>query len=212
MTLFQITLAFMVLMAVIVLAMIVHGYLDKRRIRKSFERIALSLSGTANQENPFVYPRLSGSLHGQSFEVFFQVVKAGRRHLLYLIYSMPIHLGFSLLLLKEKFFRPSVDEAQLTAVSGPVLPKLDDRYLVRSKEQAASMALFERAGLPSCLTPLEEFTSLLIGPDSIVVGKPYEGLPDADPQRIERNLASLKKMAAAVEQDPQSVRVGLNGG
>ena len=212
MSLSQITLAFFALMAVIVAAMIVHGYIDKRRIRRNFQKIAQSLSGRAEQENPFVYPRLSGDLHGRSFEVFFQVVKAGRRHILYLIYSMPIELGFSLLLLKDKFFRPSEADAALTEASGPVLPKIDARYLVRSKEQAASMALFDRAGLPACLTPLEEFTSLLIGPDSIVVGKPYEGPPDADPQRIGKNLASLKEMAFAVEQGSRSVRVGLNGG
>jgi len=212
MTLTQITFVFLGLMAVIVAAMVIHGLIDKRRIRKRFEKIAHTLSGTLEQGNPFVYPRLSGELQGRRCQVFFQVVKAGRRHILYMIYSMPIRLGFSVLLLKEKFFRPSEDEALLTEVSGPVLPKMDSRYLIRSKEEAASVTLFDRAGLPACLTPLEDFTSVLIGPDSIVIGKPYEGLPDADPDRMGKNLSSLRQMAAAVERASLSPKAEFNGG
>jgi hypothetical protein len=200
MTLTQITLAFLGLMAVIVAAMIVHGYLDKRRITKSFRALARSLPGKMSQENPFVYPHLVAALEGRKVSVFFQVVKVGRKHILYLIYSVGVQLGFSLLLLKEQFFRPTANEGDLAGAVGPVLPRMDGRYLARSKEAEAASALFQRADLSTRLTPIEEFTSVLIGPDSIVAGKPYEGPSDVRPEHLLQNIRSLKEMSLAVER------------
>ncbi|HET6370423.1 MAG TPA: hypothetical protein VFG95_04460 [Nitrospiria bacterium] len=200
MTLTQITLAFFGLMAVIVVAMIVHGYLDKRRITKSFRALARSLPGEMFQESPFVYPHLVAALEGRKVSVFFQVVKVGRKHILYLIYSVGVQLGFSLLLLKEQFFRPKGNEGELAEAIGPILPRMDERYLARSKEAEAAASLFQRADLSTRLNPIEEFTSVLIGPDSIVAGKPYEGLSDVRPEYLLQNIRSLKEMSLAVER------------
>lgn len=200
MTLTQITLAFFSLMAVIVAAMLVHGYIDKRRITKNFKMLAHSFGGEIDQGNPLVYPRFLADRHGRRVSVFFQVVKVGRRHILYLIYSMSVPISLSLLLLKEQFFHPTENETQVTEISGPILPKLDTRYLARSKDGSAASALYERAGLSAYLTPIEEFTSLLIGPDSIIAGKPYDGLSDILPEALSKNITHLEEMALAIEK------------
>jgi hypothetical protein len=210
MTLTQISVAFLALMAVIVGAMLAHSFIDKRRIRKAFRALALSVPGEVVQKNPFVYPYFSTLLDGKKIAIFFQVVKAGRRHLLYLIYSVEAKIGTSLLLIKDAFFRPGADEAALSAASGPLLPRIDGRYLARSKDEAAATELFIRADLTDRLTPLEEFTSFLLGPDSIVAGKPYEGLAEVQPEALEKNLSSLNEMASSLER--ASISIGSAGG
>ncbi len=202
MTLTQITFFFLMIIAVIGVAMLVHSWIDKGRIRKNFSRLTAELSGKVIQENPLVYPRFSGEIGGREFDLFFKVVKAGRQHILYYIYSVKSELSSDLLLLKADYFKPVADEAGLSETAGGVFPGIDGKYQARSQHPETAKRLLEEAEILARLLPLEEFSSLQLGPDALVVGKPYEGPPDTAPEQILKNAHALEKLATAIERCP----------
>lgn len=199
MTLTQITIAFFSLMAVVLMAMLVHGFIDRRRIVRRFSDLAVSLSGTVRQVHAWSYPTVTATRNGRTLSAGFQVVKAGRRHVLYLIYGVTVKLGFSLLLLREGVHRPYSDEDALAAISGPILPEIDPRYRVHATDAEAARDLLMQTSLLERLAPLEGFSSLLIGPDALVAGKPCEDLSEIAPALLRSQFEALLALAEAVE-------------
>ncbi len=202
MTSMQITFFFLMILSVIGMAMFVHSWIDKGRIRKNFARLSAGLSGKIIQENPLIYPRFSGEIGGREFDLFFKVVKAGRKHILYYIYSVKSELTSDLLLLKADYFKPVIDEAGLAETSGGAFPTADGKYQARSQHPETARRLLEEEEVRARLVPLEEFSSLQLGPDALVVGKPYEGPSDTEPEHILKNVHALEKLAAAMERCP----------
>jgi hypothetical protein len=202
MTLTQITVFFLLILCVIGMAMLVHSWIDKRRIRKNFLRLTSELSGKIIQENPLVYPRFSGEIGGREFDLFFKVVKAGRQHILYYIYSVKSEISSDLLLLKADFFKPIADEAGLTEKAGGSFPSGDGKYQARSQHPETARRLLEEETVKTQLISLDEFSSLQLGPDALVVGKPYDGPPDTEPEHILKNAYALEKLASAMERCP----------
>lgn len=200
MTSTQITLFFLLIISVIGISMVVHSWIDKRRIKKNFLRLTAELPGRVIQENRLLYPSFTGEVDGRRFDLFFNVVKVGRQHILYYIYSLQAAIPSDLLLLKSEYFKPISDEAQFTGQAGFVLPDLDLKYQVRSQHPEIARHIFEGAGIREHLPALEEFSSLQLGPDALVVGKPYDGPSDTEPGHILSNVASLQKLAGAIEQ------------
>lgn len=198
----QITIFFLGILSVIGMAMVVHSWIDKKRIRKSFLRLVPELSGEVVQENPLVYPRLSGEIGGRRFDLFFTVVKVGRQHILYYIYSLKSEIASDLLLLKSDFFKPISDEAGFSGKAGEILSGLDPRYQARSQSPETARRLMEEEEIKEQLGHLDEFSSLQLGPDALVVGKPYEGPSDTDPAHILKNVQALEKLAEAMERCP----------
>src|SRR3569832_501117 len=202
MTLMQITFFFLGIIAVIGLAMLVHSWIDKGRIRKNFSRLTADLSGKVIQENPLVYPRLSGEIGGREFDLFFKVVKAGRQHILYYIYSVKSELTSDLLLLKADYFKPIADEAGLADTAGGAFPGIDGKYQARSQDPKTARRLLEEEEVREQLAALEEFSRLQLGPDALVVGNPYDGPPDTEPEKILNVVHALEKLATAMERCP----------
>jgi hypothetical protein len=198
----QITFFFLGILAVIGMAMLVHSWIDKGRIRKNFSRLASELSGKVIQENPLVYPRLSGEVGGREFDLFFKVVKAGRQHILYYIYSVKSEISSDLLLLKADFFKPIADEAAVTEQAGGGFSTVDGKYQARSQHPETARRLLAEEEVKFHLISLEEFSSLQLGPDALVVGKPYEGPPDTEPEKIVKIVHALGKLATAMERCP----------
>ncbi|MFY9270858.1 MAG: hypothetical protein WAO55_14035 [Candidatus Manganitrophaceae bacterium] len=200
MTLTQITLFFLLILSVIGISMIVHSWIDKRRIKKNFLRLAVELKGYVVQENGLVYPSFTGDIDGRRFDLFFKVVKVGRQHILYYIYSLKSAVPHDLLLLKSDYFKPIKDEAVFSGDAGEIIPEVAPNYQLRSLHPEAAREIFERAGVKTFLTPLDEFSSLQLGPDALVVGKPYDGLSDTESAHVVRNIQTLKSLAEAMEQ------------
>jgi|SRR5579884_50521 len=200
MTLTQITLFFLMILSVIGISMLVHSWIDKRRIKKSFLRLAAELNGYVVQENGLVYPYFTGDIAGRRFDLFFKVVKVGRQHILYYIYSLKSDVPCDLLLLKSNYFKPIKDEAAFSGEAGQPVSEVSPNYQLRSLQPEAARELFEKAGIKEFLTSLDEFSSLQLGPDALVVGKPYDGPSDTDPAHIVRNVETLKNLAEAMER------------
>ncbi|TAK02598.1 MAG: hypothetical protein EPO39_13225 [Candidatus Manganitrophaceae bacterium] len=200
MTLTQITFFFLLIISVIGISMVVHSWIDKRRIKKNFLRLATELKGYVVQENRLIYPYFTGDIDGRRFDLFFKVVKVGRQHILYYIYSLKSDVPCDLLLLKSEYFKPIKDEAAFSGNAGQIVQEIAPNYQLRSLQPEAAREIFEKAGIKEFLSPLDEFSSLQLGPDALVVGKPYDGPGDTDPSHIVRNVGTLKNLAEAMER------------
>lgn len=195
-----ITLFFIAIIGVIALASFIHSWIDKSRIRDGLVRLSADISGEVIQESRQSYPRFKGAFEGRQFDLFFEVVKVGRKYILYYIYSLKSDVTCNLLLLRSDAYKPVAKEADAMNEAGRLLPEMDSNYQVRSDNETEARAVFEGAGLKERLPLLDEFTSLQLGPDALVVGKPYEGLPDTEPAHIIKNIRSLTNLAKAMEQ------------
>lgn len=200
MTLTQITMFFLMILSVIGIAMLIHSWIDKGRIRKNLLRLSQQIPGKAAQENPLIYPHFNGEVDGRKFLFFFNVVKAGRKHILYVIYSLGSDITSDLLLLKSTYFKPVANEEQFITQAGELISDLGLPYEIRSKNPEEARQILERAGLKERLPALEEFSTLQLGPDAIVAGKPYDGPSDTEPENILRNVRTMSKLAEAIEQ------------
>jgi len=195
-----ITIFFLFIIGVIALAMVVHGWIDKKRIRKNLSQLSDPLSGQVIQKSRFFYPRFSGEIEGRQIDLFFEVVKVGRKHILYYIYSLKSDITCSLLLLKSDVYKPVQSEPEAIKAAGSILTEIKGDYEVRSQNEAEANALIEGAALKERLPALDEFSSLQLGPDALIVGKPYDGLADTESVNIMKNVRSLVNLAKAMEQ------------
>lgn len=195
-----ITVFFFFIVGVIALAMIVHGWIDKKRIGKNFSQLSESLSGKVIQESRFFYPRFSGEIDGRQIDLFFEVVKVGRKHILYYIYSLKSEITCSLLLLKSDVYKPMQSESEAMAAAGTLLSEAKDAYEIRAQNESEANTIIEGAALKERLTALDEFSSLQLGPDALIVGKPYDGLADTESLNIMKNVRSLVNLAKAMEE------------
>lgn len=195
-----ITLFFLFVIGVIALAMVVHGYIDKKRIRENFDQLSKKISGKVVQESRFYYPRFVGEIEGRQIDLFFEVVKVGRKHILYYIYSLKSEIASSLLLLKTDAYKPLGSEPEAVQAAGELLSEIKGGYEIRTKNQEEAKAIYEGAALKERLKALDEFSSLQLGPDALVVGKPYDGIADTESVNIMKNVRSLVNLAKAMEQ------------
>ena len=197
-----ITLFFIAIIGAIAIASFIHSWLDKGRIKKGLNQLAQQISGEVIQANMQAYPRFRGEFEGRQFDLFFEVVKVGRKFILYYIYSLKSDVSCKLLLLRADAYKPVQKEAEAMNEAGKLLPEIDPNYQLRADNESEARAIFEGAGLKERLPHLDEFTSLQLGPDALVVGKPYDGLSDTQPEHILRNVHSLANLAKAMEQCP----------
>ncbi len=200
MTLTQITLFFFGILAVIVTAMGVHSYLDKRSIRQHLNKLKALLPGEVSQESGLEYPRFRSKRNGRTFDLFFNVIKVGRQHILYSIYSLTASLPHSFLLIKKGTFKPLTDEEKFTEATGTLLAELDLPFAGRSKQPGWAEKVCGQGDIKELLRELHSFSSLQFGPDAMVVGKPYEGLIDTDHEKTLHYIETLEKLAALMEQ------------
>ncbi len=200
MTQLQITGLFLLVISVIATAMVIHAIIDKRRIKKDLHLLLASLKGEIVQENLFVYPRFHGTLSGRELDIFFTVVKVGRQHILYYIVSLTAKITDDLLLLKKACYKPVANDFSETA--GGLLPEIHPDYEAHSKQPGGANRLLK--AVPLSLPALEEFSSLQLGPDAIVAGKPYDERIDTDAHHILKNVQALATLALTLEQSPVS--------
>ncbi len=198
----QITLFFLSIVAVIGIAQFIHSWIDKGKIRSNFENLKNDIPGEVVQENRLLYPRYRGEIEGRQFDLFFKVVKVGKKHILYYIYSLKSNISCNLLLLKADAFKPIRVEPEALTAAGPAASEIREGYQMRSKDEAAANHMFEGAGLKERLPTLQEFSSLQLGPDALVVGKPYDGPSDTEAVNIMKNVRSLVNLAKAMEACP----------
>lgn len=200
----EITLFFLAIVGVIGFAQIIHSWIDKGRIKSNFENLRKDLPGEVIQARQLIYPRFIGEIDGRQFDLFFKVVKVGKKHILYYIYSLKSSITYSLLLLKAEAYKPIAVDLEAIKESGSALSKIREGYQIRSKNEAEANTIFEKAGLKERLPALTEFSSLQLGPDALVVGKPYGGPSDTEAHHIMKNVRSLVNLAKAMEACPTS--------
>ncbi len=203
MTLTQITLFFGAILSAIVCAMFIHSWLDKRGIARNLRKLTPLFSGGEGaviQTHPLVYPCFSGSMGPRQIALFFTVVKVGRQHILYVVYQMTATPRVPLLLIRSGVYKPLVQSGDAVDNMGALLPDMDTRYQVYAASPETARPFFEQGKIGSHLDALSEFTSLQLGPDALVVGKPYDGLSDTLPENLLRNLHALSTLATAMER------------
>ncbi len=202
MTMTQITLFFLEILIVIVIAMLVHSYLDKKKIKKRLLRLVEPLKGVVFQESAFHYPRFRCQLNGRAFDLFFDIVKVGRHHILYSIYSLAAALPHPMLLIKQNEFRPIDDKDAFLKANGPVVDKINTPFQGYSQTPGWAQKIYSTGEVEKLISSLDEFSSLQLGPDAVIAGKPYEGLADADSEKIQQAVLSLEKLAQEMEACP----------
>ncbi len=212
MTLTQITIYFLGIIVVIIIAMLVHSFLDKKKIKQSLLRLVDPLKGRVSQESAFHYPHFHCNLNGsqgvaplagtlpRAFDLFFDVVKVGRHHILYVVYSLAATLPHALLLIKKDEFRPMADPDGFSKSNGSLLDKINAPFQGYSIEPVWAEKVYTTGGVSKLIASLDDFTSLQLGPDALIAGKPYEGLADADSEKTLQAILSLQKLAQALEE------------
>jgi hypothetical protein len=196
----QITMFFLSILIVIVLAMLVHSYLDKNKIKRRLLQLVDPLKGYVSQESSFHYPHFHCNLNGRAFSLFFDVVKVGRHHILYSVYSLAATLPHPLLLIKKDEFRPMADPDNFSKLNGSLLDKISAPFQGYSIEPVWADKVYTAGEVSKLISKLNEFSSLQLGPDALIAGKPYEGLSDADSEKTLQAIKLLEKLAQEMEQ------------
>jgi len=199
MTMTQITMFFFQILIAIVIAMIVHSYLDKSKIRKRLLQLVAPLNGHVSQATAFDYPRFRCELNGRTFDLFFNVVQVGRHHILYSIYSLSASLTHPMLLVKRNEFRPVADPEIFAKVNGEPLTTITLPFQGYSLYPVWAKKIYLSGDVSKLISSLDEFSSLQLGPDALVAGKPYEGLADADSEKTLQAIKLLNKLAQEME-------------
>jgi len=202
MTLPQITIYFLGIIIVIVIAMMVHSYLDKKKIKQKLLHLVDPLKGKVVQDSALHYPHFHCRLNGRAFDLFFDVVKVGRHHILYSVYSLGAALPHPLLLIKKDEFRPIADKDHFSKSNGSLLDKINAPFQGYSREPVWAEKVYTTGEVKNLISSLDEFSSLQLGPDALIAGKPYEGLADADSEKTLQAILSLEKLAQEMEACP----------
>ncbi len=202
MTLTQITFFFLLIISAVAIAMVVHSWLDKRRIRRSLLVLTDHLLGTLSQEHGLDYPKFSGTYEDRKCDLFFSVVKVGRKHILYYIYNLQAAISYDLLLIKPHYFKPIQDPSDFSGRCGTKLSELLPHYHAYSHRPSEIAPLYTSTEWKQHLKTLDGFTTLQFGPDALVIGKPYDGDTDVNVPHILRNLSTLHKIASEMERNP----------
>jgi hypothetical protein len=204
MTLTQITIYFLGIIVVIIIAMLVHSYLDKKKIKKKLLLLVDPLKGRVVQDSSFHYPHFHCDVKGRAFDLFFDVVKVGRHHILYAVYSLGTTLPHPMLLIKKDEFRPIADLNHFSKSNGSPLKTICTPFQGYSIEPAWAEKIYATGAVSQTIASLNEFSSLQLGPDALIAGKPYEGLADADPEQTLQAILSLEKLATEMEDGTPS--------
>ncbi|MBI3358222.1 MAG: hypothetical protein HY201_05315 [Nitrospirae bacterium] len=199
MSLTQMTLYFLGIVVVIIIAMLAHSYLDKKKIKKRLLQLVDPLKGRVSQDGSFHYPHFHCNLNGRAFDLFFDIVKVGRHHILYSIYSLGAALPHPLLLIKKNEFRPMADPEGFLKSNGSMLDKINAPFQGYSPEPQWAEKIYLTGEVKKSISALDEFTSLQCGPDALIAGKPYEGLSDTDSEKTLQAIVSLEKLAKEME-------------
>jgi hypothetical protein len=199
MTLFGITLAFAILLAALGTAMIVHSIVGKRRIVADFRRLSERIGGRVAQPTVFSFPRVDGRYDGRDASVFFHLAKGEKASIIYVVYTLSVKAAGALFLSKTKYYKPLNDPTKLSRETGEVVPGLDGRFEVRATDPDRANHLFMQGNLRGHLDALDTFPSLVLGPDLLVAGKPFENPTDTDPESALKHFRALGKIAAEME-------------
>jgi hypothetical protein len=189
--------------------MLIHSWLDKRGIVRNLRGLIPEFKGALLQPHPFVYPRFHGSVGGRAVDLFFTVVKVGRKHILYIVYRLASSPQVDLLLIRSGVYKPTLPtdaapgtnepEGNRPEVMGALLPDLNPGYEIYARQPEVARPFFEQAGIGQPLAALSEFTTLQLGPDALVIGKPYDGLSDTAQKNVTPNLRAISALADAME-------------
>ncbi len=199
MTLFGISLAFAILLAALGSAMIIHSIVGKRRIVADFRRLSERINGRVSQPTLFSFPRVDGRYDGRDAAVFFHLAKGEKASIIYLVHTLSVQAATALFVSKDKYYKAVNDPTKLSREAGDVVPGLGGQFEVRATDPAAATRLFARGNLNGHLDALETFPSLVLGPDLLVAGKPFENLTDTNPDATLKHLHALGKIATAME-------------
>lgn len=197
MSFWQITLGFLGLLAVVGISFVIHSSINRGRIRKNFLALGPSIQGKLAQRSFFAYPTLEGKMEGRAAQAFFHVTKAKRISVLYVASRIDVSAGYSALLLKDNFFKP-FDTSRLAQDAGRGGLKADG-YLVWSDHQDRVKPLIESPRFLKTLETMSDYPAIVLGPDSIIMSKPYDSLADTTPEQIMKNFRALLDLARQME-------------
>lgn len=199
MSLFGISLAFAILLAALGSAMIIHSIVGKRRIVTEFRKLSERIGGNVSQQTLFAFPRVDGRYDGREAAVFFHLAKGEKASIIYVVYTLSVKAAGALFLSKDKYYKPVNDPTKLSREAGQVVPGLDGRYEVRATDSDRANKLFTQGDVRTHLDSLDSFPSLVLGPDLLVAGKPFENPTDTHPDAALKYFRALGKIAVSME-------------
>ncbi len=199
MTLFGITLAFALLIAALGSAMVIHSIVGKRRIVADFRRLSERINGQVAQPSVFAFPRVDGRYDGRDASMFFHLAKGEKASIIYLVHTLSVKTATALFVSKDKYYKPVNDPTKLSREAGELIPGINGPFLVRGSDAPAATRLFAQDEFRGQLDLLDSFPSLVLGPDLLVAGKPFENLTDTHPDAALTHFRALGKIATAME-------------
>ena len=194
----QVLISFVVVVTVLLLALMVHWAVNKRRILANLRAVAPGLAGHVSAEGLFEYPRLTGTYRDRQVALFFRRSADGEGpRLTYQVVTLAARTEISLLLLKTDFFKPAPAGtfAALRETSGAGSP-----WQIRSGDPDRATALSQQAAFQEPLTDLAHAVGLVLGPDSLVASVSYTDVAETNPDRVMKTIASLEAIAVVMER------------
>lgn len=203
----QVLISFAVVITVLLLALMVHWVVNKRRILTNLRSLESGLDGRALAEGLLAYPRFEGAYRGRAVALSFRSTDGDGPRLTYQVITVAARTDITLLLLKTNFFKPAQSEA-LTALreaggaTETISGEADGPYHVRSGDPGRALALYRHADFQGPLAGLAHTVGLVLGPDNLVASIPYTDVAETDPGRVMSTIESLAALAAVMERPP----------
>ena len=198
---FQLTILFTILMASLAMGMLIHTYQSRKKIFRNFQRLSSipgAVKGEAVQKSVFAFPSFEGAAFGKKISAFFHIAEGKQTSVIYFTSTMEVKAAFSIFLKKEHFYR-AVQGARLDKNAGIPVPDIDPRFEIRSHDVEKTRQYFKDPRVIKRLSDLENYPAVQIGPDAVIISKPYDGIKDSRPEAVIGGFEILKDLADALE-------------
>ena len=198
---FQLSILFAILMLALALSMFIHTYQSRRKIFSNLQKFSekdKGIDGKATQKNILSFPSFEGKEFNRKVSAFFHIAEGKQTSVIYFTSSIEVKAPFSVFVRKESFYRP-VQNIRLENHAGKLIPDIDPRFEIRSDDEMRTRQFFRNEQVVKNLAQLENYPAVQLGPDAIIISKPYDGVKDTNPESVANGFELLNELAEAME-------------